>query len=208
MSNFQEICLLSCEKWVASFPEEVPKHRFSKKHNQKMKELFSGQVRESEHKFSKTTIRIILIAAILLAIATTAFAIPTVREYVTERFFDHSEYGIVDKGGAEDVTSLTVGYIPEDFELSNEFCSERLFTFDYTKGKEYFSVDKSSLTAGVNYDTEHNAVENIIINGLDAVYFKTDGEANGIIFNNGKYIFVITGTVPKEELIKIAQNIE
>lgn len=208
MSTFQEICLLSCEKWVDSFPEKIPKHKFSKNHNQKMKELFSGGVKESKHKISKTTARIILIAAILLAIAATAFAIPTVRKYVTEKFYDHSEYNIVDKSGAKDVTSLTVNYIPEGFELSNEFCSERLFTFDYTKGKEFFSVDKSSLNAGIYYDTEHNDSENIIINGLDAVYFKTDGEAKGIVFNDGKYIFVISGTVSKEELIKIAQNVE
>ncbi|MGN1316452.1 MAG: DUF4367 domain-containing protein [Acutalibacteraceae bacterium] len=208
MNNFEEVCLLSHEKWVASFPEEIPKHRFSQKHKQKMKEIFSGGAGESKHRLSKTTIRILLIAAILLAVATTAFAIPTARKYITEKFLDHSEYEIVDKRGAKDVTSLTVNYIPEGFELSDEFYSERLFTFEYAKGDEFFAVDKYSLGAGITYDTEHNDSESIIINGLDAIYFKTDVEAKGIIFNDGKYIFVVTGTVSKEELIKIAQNIE
>ena len=208
MSNFEEVCLLSCEKWVASFPEEVPKHKFSKKHNQKMKELFSGQVRESEHKFSKTTVRIILIAAILLAIATTAFAIPAVRKYVTEKFYDHSEYNILDKSGAQKVESLELNYIPEGFVKTDEINSSELYTFEYEKGDKWFCVKKWTLNAGIYYDTEHNYRENIIINGLDAVYYTAEVESRGIIFNNGKYIFVITGTVHKEELIKIAQNIE
>lgn len=208
MSTFQEICLLSCEKWVDSFPEKIPKHKFSKNHNQKMKELFSGGVKESKHKISKTTARIILIAAILLAIATTAFAIPTVRKYVTEKFFDHSEYNIVDKRGAQKVESLELNYIPEGFVKTDEINSSDLYTFEYEKGDKWFCVKKWTLNAGIYYDTEHNDSENIIINGLDAVYFKTDGEAKGIVFNDGKYIFVISGVVPKEELIKIAQNIE
>lgn len=35
MSNLEEVCLLSCESWVDSFPNDIPKHKFSKKHNEK-----------------------------------------------------------------------------------------------------------------------------------------------------------------------------
>lgn len=47
MTAFEEVCLLSCEKWVDSFPMEIPKHNFSKKHNEKNGRAFpTGAKRE------------------------------------------------------------------------------------------------------------------------------------------------------------------
>lgn len=208
MSNFEEVCLLSCENWVNSFPEKIPEHKFSKKHNQKMKELFSGEVKENGTKLSKTTIRIILIAAILLAIATTVLAVPGIRRFVTQRFSDHTEYSVVDISGAQNVISLEVNYIPYGFTKTDEFNSSDLFSFGYEKDNEFFYVDKSRLNTSINFNTENYDSENIKINGWDAVYYISEGENKGVIFNNGKYIFTVSGNIPKEELIKVAQNVE
>lgn len=208
MSIFEEVCLLSCENWVASFPEEIPKHKFSKKHNQKMKKLFSGEVNENKPKLSKTTLKIILIAAVLLAISTTAFAIPTVRKFITEKFLNYSEYNIIDKSGAQNVISLTLNYIPEGFEKTEEFYSSDLCSVEYKKGNKFFCVEKNSLNMGVYFDTENHKSENIIINGFDAVYYKSNEDVIGIIFNNGNYTFVFSGNISKEEFVKIAQNTE
>ncbi|MBS7359117.1 MAG: DUF4367 domain-containing protein, partial [Oscillospiraceae bacterium] len=41
-----------------------------------------------------------------------------------------------------------------------------------------------------------------------AVYYISKGESKGVIFNNGKYIFTVSGNIPKDELIKVAQNVE
>lgn len=50
--------------------------------------------------------------------------------------------------------------------------------------------------------------ENIKINGADAVYFRTNDELNGVIFNNGKYIFIVNGNISKDDIVNIAQNAE
>lgn len=39
MTNFEEACKMSAEKWVASFPDEVEAHKFSQKHIDAINEI-------------------------------------------------------------------------------------------------------------------------------------------------------------------------
>lgn len=208
MSNFEEVCLLSCESWIDSFPAEIPKHKFSKKHTEKMKEIFQTEPKENKHKLSKKTIKFILIAAILLSLATTVFAIPACREFIIEKFFNHSEYNVVDTSDAKDVTSLNLNYIPTGFEKTEEYKSDDLYANAYKNTELYFYVKKYTIDTNIGYDTEKYDDESIIINNIKAVYFRSDNEVNGIIFNNGEYIFIVDGNICKDELVKIAQNVK
>ena len=92
MSTFEEVCLLSCEQWVDSFPDDILNHHFSEQHNRIMDNLFNNMQIKVKHKLSKNTIRFLLIAAILLALATTAVAVPLTREYIVNKFSNYSEF--------------------------------------------------------------------------------------------------------------------
>ena len=95
MSEFEEALWLSAENWTDSFPTDLPKHKFSKKHNKVINDIIYGK-QDKKIKLSKGTIKVLLIAAVLLAIATTAFAIPQSREYIVDKFSNNSEYNVVD----------------------------------------------------------------------------------------------------------------
>lgn len=204
MSNFQEVCLLSCENWVDSFPDDIPTHKFSKKHEEKMKKVFEPGTEIQKHKLFKKTIKILLIAAILLGLATTVFAVPTSREFIIQKFSNHSEYNVSDTENAEKVESLKLNYIPEGFVKTED---EKFACF-YVNDDESFSVAKMELNASIGFDTEQYDSESIIINGVEAIYFRSNNNVKGIVFNNGKYIFLMSGNIEKEELVKIAQNVE
>ena len=191
MSEFEEALWLSAENWADSFPTDLPKHKFSKKHNKVINDIIYGK-QDKKIKLSKGTIKVLLIAAVLLAIATTAFAIPQSREYIVDKFSNHSEYNVVDKKKSKRVKSLNVKYIPAGFE----------------KGDRNFVVEKFELSGSVGFDTEHYEPENIKINGIDAVYYRSNNNVKGIIFNDGNYIYIIEGNIGKDELVKIAQNVE
>lgn len=208
MSNFQNVCLLSCEKWVDSFPDEIPKHEFSQKHNEKMKTLFQDEPKDKKHKLSRKSVTFILIAAIIMAVATTAFAIPSYREFIIEKFTDHSEYNVVDTKNAKMVESLKVNYIPDGFKKAEEDKTNDFYVEIYNNNDKYFFVKKYTLDTNIGYDTEKYDSEKIKINGIDAVYYRNDNELDGIIFNNSEYIFVVNGNISKEELVKVAQNVE
>lgn len=204
MSAFEEAVWLSCEKWVDSFPTDIPKHHFSEKHNEIINEIIYGKQEKTKHKLSKGTIKVLLIAAVLLAFATTVFAVPASREYIIEKFFNHSEYAVIDNSDFKKVTPLNLNYIPTGFEKVEDYGD----TYLYRKNNKFFTVQKCELSAIVDFDTEKYERENIKINGADAVYFRTNDELNGVIFNNGKYIFIVNGNICKDDIVNIAQNAE
>lgn len=128
MNNFEEACLLSCEEWANSFPENE-KFDFSPSFEnemniliEKMNKVTRFRNTGNRHRPSKKTIKLLIIAAILfaVAVATTVFAIPTTREYVVEKFSNHSTYRVIDHDGEKKVKSLTLNYVPEGFEKVSE----------------------------------------------------------------------------------------
>lgn len=203
MSEFEEALWLSAENWVDSFPTDLPKHKFSKKHNKIINDIIYGK-QDKKIKFSKGTIKVLIIAAVLLAIATTVFAILPSREYIVDKFSNHSEYNVVDKKNSKSVTSLNVNYIPAGFEKSDDYGD----TVQYVNGDKEFVVDKIELTASIGFDTEHYDPEIIKINGIDAVYYRSNYNEKGIIFNDRNYIYMIAGNIEKDELVQIAQNVK
>lgn len=60
----------------------------------------------------------------------------------------------------------------------------------------------------VSYDTEFYDSEIVDINGADGIYYRADDTHREIIFNNGEYLFMVGSNIDKEELVKIAQNLE
>ncbi len=207
MSTFEEVCLLSCEQWVDSFPDDIPNHHFSEQHNRIMDNLFNNMQIKVKPKLSKNTIRFLLIAAILLALATTAVAVPLTREYIVKKFSNYSEYEVKEKEIYK-IDSLTVNYIPQGFVKTDGLESEVSYEEFYENGEKNFLISKNTLNDIIGFDTEEYPSEEIIINGIKGVYFRADEYSSGIIFNNDKYIYSVDGNIVKEELVKIAQNIE
>ena len=95
-------------------------------------------------------------------------------------------------------------HIGEEAEKSDDYGN----TVQYVNGDKEFVVDKIELTASIGFDTEHYDPEIIKINGIDAVYYRSDYNEKGIIFNDGNYIYMIEGNIEKDELVQIAQNVE
>lgn len=209
MSNFQEICLLSCENWVDSFPSDIPEHKFSKKHNEIMQTLLQNEPKDKKHRLSGKTVTFILIAAIIMAVATTVFAIPSCREFVLKQYSSYSEYYVPDSKNSR-VESLKVNYVPDGFEKNGGY--EKYYIYSYSNvdnSKEYFEVHKVVLNAKISFDSKKYDSEKIYINGIEGIYFSSDDENDkGIVFNDGKYIFIVNGNIDKQTLIKIAQNVE
>ncbi len=208
MSKFEEVCSLSCDLWVSSFPEETPEHIFSKEHNAKMKELLKIDGDGSAAKPSKKTFKYILVAAVLMALAVTATGIAQNKEYLIKKFSSFSEYDVLDTENAEKVTSFEVNYVPEGFVRTEEYIENEFYIEEYSKDDIWFRVDKSSINSTIWFDAEEYESEIILINGIEAVYYRSNEECCGIIYNDGNYIYSVDGNISKEELIKILQGLE
>lgn len=208
MTKFEAACQCSCEQWVDSFPTQPPKHKFSKKHKKNMRQLFAPQDSDKRIKFTSRTVKILILTAILLSLSMSAWAIT--RKGLPFDILNASglyAYSVVADTKAENVQSLSVNYIPAGFERTDITESTMLYFYKYVHGGKEFSVAKNVIDASVYYDAAANENEIIEINGKRAVYYFSESYG-GVIFNNGEYIFTITGNIGKEELIKIAQSVK
>lgn len=209
MDKFTEACRLANRQWVDSLPADAPPHEFSPAFTAAMRPLLQPDITpvpQKKRRLTKKTIKILVVAAVLLAlaIATTAIAVPLARRANVTQLPGHGEYEVADPENAPKVKDLTVGYVPQGFEKTEDYG----YFYVYENGEQSFTVEKLELTAGISFDTEDYPSESITINGREGVYHRSDSGYNGIIFNNGEYIFAVGGNISKEELVKIAQNVQ
>lgn len=204
MSKFEDALQMSFDAYVDSLPEpdEVPKHKFSKKHTDAINAIIYPRPDVKVKKTPRKIIRFIIIAAILLSLAVTAVATNVSRSYVIEKSPNRVVYRVENTKNMPRRTPLKVGYVPKGFDKSGQYKKEE---YVYSKLDKHFVVDKYTLDEDVGILGDYN--EEIEINGAKAVFYKTPNN-NGIIFNNGKYIFEVMGNIDKDELVKIAQSVE
>ena len=215
MDKFTKACRLACEQWVDSLPQDVPTHHFSPAFEEAVRPLLQPNITavpKKKRKFTKKTLKILVAAAVLLAIAvaTTVIAKTGIKKSEIKQFSGHAEYELVNPGEAEDVNDLTVGYVPSGFVCKEKYEEkfEYAYYYYYYDNHCLFSVQKLRLSENLFFNNKPNPGEPIDINGVEGVYFyRADPNFKGIIFNNGEYIFMIDGNISKEELVKIAQNV-
>lgn len=208
MDKFTKACRLACEQWVDSLPQDVPTHHFSPAFEEAVRPLLQPNITavpKKKRKFTKKTLKILVAAAVLLAlaVATTAIAVPLARRANVTQLPDHGEYEVADPENAPEVNDLTVGYVPQGFEKTEDYG----YLYIYENGNQSFAIEKYKLGTKITYDTEDYPSESITINGAPGIYYRSDSGYSGIIFNNGEYIFAVDGNISKEELVKIAQNV-
>lgn len=208
-NNLCEACLVAEEQWFGSMELIEGEHQFSKPFEKKMNRLLDKMRNDKYHRLTRRAVRAIIIAAILLALATTAIASPRTREYIVERFSDHSAYA-VEEGYVGEIDDLSVGYIPDGYEqtYSNIDKENSIIAYEYSNDDLHFSINKMNSTGIMTYDTEYDNSETIIINGIEYIYYKDDDGFNGLLWNYTNNQYLINGNIDKELLIKIAENLK
>lgn len=204
MDKFKEVCALSCDDWLDGFSQSY-EYEFSDSFNKNMQKLADRMRNDKYHVFTRKAVYALIIAAVILSFATTAFANSSSRKFIIEQFKEHFSYSVseIDKIGT--VESINVGYLPNKFEKVDEYVSEAEILQVYANNNYWLNIDKSSVDFSVNIDISDKEVR--IINDTEYLVFTTDS-TNGVIWNNGIYIYTVSGNIDKEELVKIALEID
>lgn len=209
MTNLAKACELSLNDWLATFPDIIPEAECSKKHEKWKKNLFNKMRDDHYHRFTTRTIKVMLVAAIICALLLTAFVIPSSREFMLDKFDIASRYKITENNKNSVDGEITVGYIPEGFELIETHYVDKQIINDYENyNGNYFTIFKNSSAAEVDFDTENYTSEEMIIDSVEYIYCQGDLDMNNLIWTKNDYIYRIDGTLSKEELLKIAKTIE
>lgn len=154
-------------------------------------------------KKSRKTLRVILIAAaIAVLLAVAAFGYAQVK-YNIIHFSDHSTVVFGYKNNKK-VYDLTVGYIPEGFELVEEDHKDTIWIETYKKGEMFISIGKSNVFSDVDIDTEFNDSKTVNHNGIDYIISGEELGGHGVVWIANDYMFNIVTNISEEEMLKIA----
>lgn len=207
MSNFEAAVDMSLNSWVASFPTEFDLPEPTEAYKTGIAKLMDKMRGDRYHKLTRSTARIILIAAIIMAITTVAIAATVGRDYIVQKFKDHSTYTVADESDVKSVEDINISYLPEGFKLDSKEGEKFLQWYSYSNNAEWVTIYKSKIDSEVNFETEHKNSEDISINAYEGIYFESGGSAKGVIWNDGIYIYEVEGNISKEEMLKIAKGV-
>lgn len=200
---------MSLNDWGNSFPDIIPEAEYTKGHAKWLNNLFNKMRDNKYHKFTTKTVRLIIAAAIIATLLFTAFAIPSSREFIIENFDVFGTYKLTDSNNNSVSGKISVGYIPEGFELTEEV-SKSKFTHSTFRNSNNVTIDISKYvsTTEIDFDTEVIETENIVIDNTTYIYSLSQNNTTNIIWTKNDYIYSITGNISKTEIIEIAKTIE
>ena len=208
MNNFEAAVELALDEWIASLPTEFDLPEPTESYKKGIEKLMDKMRGDRYHRLTRSAARAVLIAAILLAIATITLAATVGREFIVEKFSNFSSYTVVDDSDVEGVEDINIGYIPKGFELVSKEGKKYLQSYVYYNNNKWISIYKSKISDDITFDTEYKNSESLTINGIEGIYFNDkDLNYSGVVWNNGSHIYLITGNITKDQLIKIAESI-
>lgn len=208
----REASVKADEELGRELPEPEEEIIFSEAHERKMHNMFRRELRKLRNKkilkYSKW-------CACILAVFVTVSAVTVYKTDALRNMFINF---VVEDGarntdfnfGEEKISSyedkdISIGYIPAGFELTEYDDGWGIF-FCFENGDKYFGVSQDDIEITHNVDTEDMEIERFKIKGYDAV-FLTKPRVSILLWCNDKYGYVLYGNIPKEEMVKIAKNI-
>lgn len=195
---------------------QMPDHRFSRKFERKMRKLIRYVDSEPVH-FHKITLKklFIYITVALITAAIMAFSVGAVRDFFKNFFMEvfgtHTDVQITDSENSPDaiLDNYSIN-IPDNFVLTQKFEYEIFVCFEYRTSKnDYITFNQYVKSEyDVNVNTENHTMDHIEINGNDGYIVDLGNDEYYISWDNGDYIFDITGNISKNALISIANSVQ
>lgn len=195
---------------------QMPDHRFSRKFERKMRKLIRYEDSEPVH-FHKITLKklFIYITVALITASIMAFSVGAVRDFFKNFFMEifatHTEVQIVDSENIQN--SILDKYsicVPDNFVQTEKFeyeilvcCVYRTADNDYITFNQYVKSEYD-----VNINTENRTMDHIEVNGNDGYIVELGNDEYYISWDNGDYIFDITGNIGKNALIDAANSVQ
>ena len=216
------------ENWMNNLPskEELDKTiSFSDEFKTKMEKLIKREKKPYYIYVNTTGKRVAVIVAAIIIAGTLAMSVEAIRKPVVEFFVQTFEKisrvtFAVDENSATESQVKTIPnkilvkyelpYIPKGFdEIAFQSEDELGIVIEYTDSKNNIIGFNQSLLKGntLGIDTEGTNTEEIYIGEHKGVFWSNKGY-NNILWNNGEYAFMVTGTLPKETILDLARNIK
>lgn len=113
----------------------------------------------------------------------------------------------IELNGSYEDENIRLGYIPKGYKLIGRYSTEEDVILELENDGQILLVSIYPVTDNMMIDTENAVLEELWINGEEALF--SGKESNNIlVWSNGEKTFFLSGKVPQEEMIKIGENIQ
>lgn len=208
--------------------EKEGKMLFSESYRRKMNEVIYGQEKKAvflkgETQRIKIQKRYIAIMLLLLILCTsTVLANDNIREKLGDIYYtvfaDNVEIRKVENvkeanlARSEEIIAMKPTYIPEGYEVYEENCNEEVGRYGViwmTKDENILNYIQYNISnTNISVTSDGSIPENVKIGNVIGKYvIDNDGIAT-LFYEDGQFVYIISGTLPKEELIKILASVE
>lgn len=207
--------ITAIERIIDKIPD-MPDHKFSKKFEKKMDKMIKYGYIEPAH-YRKITLKKLFfcITAALIATLITVFSIDAVQEFFKKFFMEKFQtYTTVRSADIENSPENIYGdytiSVPNGFELKNEIKTDIFYKYVYqTSEKDQIFLNiwvKSVYNSDVN--TEDRDLKYININDSEGYIIDLGNDEYFISWDNGNYIFDLTGNIGESALIESAKSVQ
>ena len=209
MTKFEQACLLAFEDWADDIPDDLPEPEYSEKHKRWVKKLFNKMRGDRYHRFTTNTVKVMLVAAVLSALLLTAFVIPSSREFIIDKFDIYSTYKLTEDNGNSVNGEITVGYIPEGFEMVDCVSDSKYIFCEYESNDDsYFSVYKCTSSMKIEFDTENMDAKTFVKSEVLYTYSLSSSGVYNIMWIENDYVYRMSGNLSIDDLLKVAESVK
>ena len=178
--TFTEACVLAQDRWAEALFESEADHKFSRQFDRRMDRLYSKMRGGHYHHLTKTSLSILVAAALIAALMIATVAYGPTRRFLIEVFDDHTEFQTENSGLTSIPMDIQFGYIPPGFklterEIDGETCAldeqgKMGFGSDYHFEDEdgrWINVSKHPAGGWMGVDSEDHPIEILQYNNVD-----------------------------------------
>ncbi len=211
---------LYCRQWCYELPadEELAHITFSPAFEERIRRVLRRQACGFYVLFGTVGRSVAsVLVALLVGITVTTFSVRALREpvvrFITQVFDTFTSILFVDDAPAvtdEVFNAVVPDYIPEGYEVERQTSDgETMHRIMYynTVLRDRLVYTQSWQKDGVlTADTEDVIHHNVLVNGMDGIAYQNKGSFT-ILFICGDYAYSISGSLPEELLLRIAESI-
>ena len=216
LQALEEVCDEEFENYLRTL-EDCDPHVFSEKHNKKMQKLIKRQ-RSPFFRFTNTTCkRVACVIVAVFIVSASALSVKAIREpvfnFVSNIFSDHTVVTTEsesDEGYPDTIKDeYCISDLPNGFELKDEIKSIDSIDKSYFYNEQYILLSQNTKkTYKQNYDNEHSSFNELTdSNGEKYIIIQNEYDIT-IIWDNGRYIFVIKSNLHKEKVLELCKSIK
>lgn len=203
-----ELIQTGAEKWI--YTKEYH-------YEEKMHRLIAKQ-KSSYWKYTNTYAkRLLLIAAVLIAILSSAMTVPAVRgpviDFVIKTYEEFSVYFVEDSDNATYPETIEKvykpQYIPNDFELINSISNDAINSCVWKNVKTDVIIlfSQNTVSAKSNINTENTDIKEFTVGGKTVITFDNNGKSVYMWDYEGYYFTLETdSSIKKTEIKKIISS--